>query len=204
MDPHIHQEFPDFVEPFRILLQPARQDLVLNAAQLLLGLHQNPQVPGNQRFQKIVKEPFQRREPPSFHPADHFDDIRRVLAVFNENDPLFVQRKGESVRPSAHLRAPGHVKAARQRVEVDDCLRLQHIRGIHVHINDHVKLVFRPGPGFRVHDDDIGRISGLSVNNLLGTALLKHFSNLVVHSFALAAHCMKNWSIVGSVICPTQ
>ena len=86
------------------------------------------------------------------------------------------------MRITAHLRAPGHIESAGQRVEVDNGLCLQDFRRIHVHINDHVEFLFRPAPGLRIHDDNVGGISRLSAEDLLRAARRERFFNLIERS----------------------
>ena len=181
MDPHIHEEGPDIIEPFRVFVQLARQDLVLDHAELLLDLHQEPEVPLYKKFKKIIQESLQRRKPPSLSPGDLLNCFGGELAFFNEDNSFFVQGERQLVRRASPLRAPGHVESTRQRVKVDDRFRLQHIRGVHVHIDDHVEPVLGGGPGLRIYDGHVGRISLFSVVYLLRGARGERFFDLVVH-----------------------
>ena len=181
VDPHIHKKCADVVELIRIFLKSSLEDLVLDQREFLLRRVQEPQVSGDERFQEVIEEPLQRGKPPSLAPADLLHYFGGVFAVLDKDDALLIQRERRAVGISGYIRAAGHIEGPRQGVKVDDRFRLQHIGRVQVHVDEHVELVLRPVPGLRVRDDDVGRIAGLAVNDVLHGAGGERFFDLVVH-----------------------
>ena len=181
MDPHIHEKAADLIEPVRVLVNAALKDLIFNLPQFLLRIDQKMQVLLDQHFQKVIDKPLERRRLAVLLLADLLNGNSRVLAVFDEDNALFIQSKGELVGFSAHLRPARHMKSARKGVHVDDSLGLEHFQRIHFYINDHVELFLGPVPGLGIHDDDVRRVPGFGIKHLIRAARRQFFFDLIIH-----------------------
>ena len=140
----------------------------------------------DQHFQKVIDKPLERRYAAVFLLADLLNGNGRVLAVFDEDNALFIQSKRKLVGLSAHFRPARHIESARKGVKVDDGLGLQHFQRIHFYINDHIELFFGPVPGLGIHDNDVRRVPGFGIEHLIRAARRQFFFDLIIHTLSPA------------------
>ena len=131
----------DLVDADQIALALRGQDHVLDPVQLrFITLHQR-QILGDDLLEKIVQKALQIRLSPALCPADRLDHLSGLAAVVNEDDSLFIQRKGKAKVPLRQALAVGQAKCAGQGIIVDLRLGAVDVGHVRLELDAHVEPV---------------------------------------------------------------